>query len=614
MSSLQQLITMPGIWFTLTASIQLFAVSLLGLIAVKAVARRSAPLRSMVAMSAMILLMLTPAVSAFFHFSHISWWTPPVPVPVVSMPDEVIPLPDFKPAEMKVQPEKKTSAQVSTARVLPAAGTEKSAVKSRFNFDYGQAVIFAGIIWLAGMAFMLGRLAYGLIFLRGFNFGLKPVKDSRFDVMLRNAAERFGQEKSPLMFTSPRVESPITVGISKPVVIIPEKLIGHLSDDEMKSILMHELSHIYSCDHLAGVFKRIVIAANWWNPLVYIISNEHSAAREDVADNYALLELHPKVYSECLVGLAEKTCLINSFPATAGMAGRYSSLEQRVRNILSKKRTLIMKTGKSIRLAAVLSCGILAFAIAGIQAASADEKAETAENKAVEGRTLSISEVAEGAKYPIDTYYGGDVETDWISLNVPPFAPNPAGLSDTSTFSTESEKATVRNDELFQKEWPSFKIQSVFGKDYRPGGSAYIKTSPFSYNPSKPYASAFRIMELSSTDAQGKTRVVYNVSSYRLFNNTSFPLYGLDQLFPVPGEYTLKGKIYFFSMSGSDMVAEKLAVNMLVTGGINVKGPMAVGTGVYNPDKALETLEKLQKKYPFHSLDLPESKITAVEK
>lgn len=933
MSSLQQLMTVPGIWFTVTVSIQLFAVSLLGFIAVKAAARRSAPLRSMVAMSAMIALVLTLIGSAFFHSSHISWWTPSVPVPAVSavrVADEEPRLPDFRATVSalevrEIQPEKKTSVQTSAVRVLPEAGTVKPAVKSRFSFDYGQAVVFAGIIWLAGMAFMLGRLVYGLIFLRGFNFGLRAVRDTRFDVMLRNAAGRFGQKKSPLMFTSPRVESPITVGISKPVVIIPEKLLGHLSDDEMKSILMHELAHIYSCDHLAGVFKRIVIAANWWNPLVYMISNEHSAAREEVADSYALLELHPKVYSECLVGLAEKTCLINSFPATAGMAGKYSSLEQRIRNILSNKRTQIVKTGKRIRLAAVLSCGVLALAVAGIQAASADEKpaqVEKGQDKTSEIRTVSISEkeiktflkilpkyegnpqpdmealrkesgmdndfefhswmekmiagfgifceekstligmnkkykdvkltdesriliekyypefrkigedmldkqlaasskevktlsiseseiktflkilpkflrnpsdmetlrkesglkddiefhlwmakvmtgfgicslkknapillkittvkdamltdesrillekyypefekigqqflpkpkekakvgpakpiepskemdeairkalvlefnrydnslllktgiknapvnvaftvygkreggsdewgavssfsrdaggstehvssgyklftglsggtyrfkfkyvpnkeVAEGKVCPVDTYYGGDVETDWISLTVPPLDPTPAGLKDTSTFAVVYDSETVRNDGLFQKEWPSFKIQPTFGKEYRPGNLAHIKTSPVTYyDPSKMYASAFRIVELSSTDAQGKTRVIYNVSCFKLFHSTGFPIYGLDQLFPVPGEYTLKGKIYFFSMSGSDMIAEKLAVVAA-----DKKG-LAVGAGVYNPDKALETLEKLQKKYPFHSLDLPESKITAFEK
>jgi hypothetical protein len=54
----------------------------------------------------------------------------------------------------------------------------------------------------------------------------------------------------------------------------------------------------------------------------YKISAEHSIAREEVSDNYVLSQLNPKVYSECLVGLAEKTCLISNLPATVGMADK----------------------------------------------------------------------------------------------------------------------------------------------------------------------------------------------------------------------------------------------------------------------------------------------------
>ena len=50
------------------------------------------------------------------------------------------------------------------------------------------------------------------------------------------------------------------------------------------------------------------------------------------------------LYSECLVNLAERVCLISNLPATAGMAGKYISLEQRIKNILSKERKMNTKT------------------------------------------------------------------------------------------------------------------------------------------------------------------------------------------------------------------------------------------------------------------------------
>lgn len=108
------------------------------------------------------------------------------------------------------------------------------------------------------------------------------------------------------------MESPITIGLLNPIVIIPERLYGTLSENELKSVLLHELAHLYHHDHVVGVIKRIVLAAYWWNPLAYRINAEHDMAREEVSDNFVLSQLNPKEYSQCLATLAEKVSLISS--------------------------------------------------------------------------------------------------------------------------------------------------------------------------------------------------------------------------------------------------------------------------------------------------------------
>ena len=129
-----------------------------------------------------------------------------------------------------------------------------------------------------------------------------------------------------------------------------------------------------------GLFKRLVLAANWWNPLIYIISAEHSDAREEISDNYALSVLKPDVYSGCLVDLAEKTCLISSLPATVGMAGRGSSLENRVKKILSKQREMKMGTGKFTKTLALSLVAVTSVALAGVQTLMAEEQSNAGIN------------------------------------------------------------------------------------------------------------------------------------------------------------------------------------------------------------------------------------------
>ena len=150
-----------------------------------------------------------------------------------------------------------------------------------------------------------------------------------------------------------------------------------------------------------GLVKRLAVAINWWNPLVYKICTGHSIAREDVSDNYVLSQLNPKTYSECLLELAEKTCLISNLPATVGMADKHISLEQRVKNILSKTRKREMKTGKNIKgIIFTLTC-LTAIFIGGMQYTFADNNdgpkkqmdVKTYYKFSLKGRKLSLKEV-----------------------------------------------------------------------------------------------------------------------------------------------------------------------------------------------------------------------------
>lgn len=344
---------------------QLTVVSILGIAVVKLLAGKSAPVRSLVSSWILTSLFLVFVASAAFHFFGIAWYKADI-----SRIAEKLSVPADKPLRVSEQTQQESVIHAETEPSV-AGGTMKKGARTgsvntnKFRIGACHFINALGLIWAGGIVFLLLKLCYEMAFLRGFRFGLVKVSDEKFERLLKTATEVFNKKRLPELYTSPKVESPITTGLLNPIVIIPEKLFGTLTEDELKSILLHELAHIYNYDHIIGVFKRIIIAANWWNPAVHIINTEHSIAREEVSDNYVLLELNPKAYSECLAELAEKVCLISSFPATAGMAGKYSSLEQRVKNILSEKRKLSMKTGTGLKLTTTAICCMLALFIAG---------------------------------------------------------------------------------------------------------------------------------------------------------------------------------------------------------------------------------------------------------
>lgn len=350
---------------------QSILISFLGICALIILRRKSAPVRSITATGTLFAMLGLFVFSTIFHFTDISWYKADVSrlksevsaVPAVAIStNDLLEEPSTGPMSMAPSVKIKQSKPSAISDRIETAVSQKT---ESIKFNIAIAIGMIGILWAGGTVFMLLKLGYGLVFIRGFRFGLKRVADEKISSILNITAQAFHKQRILLLYTSTTVESPITIGIIYPVIIIPEKLFGALSEDELKSILLHEQAHIYHCDHLMGVVKRLVAALNWWNPLVYRICSRHTMAREEVADNYVLKELNPRKYSECLAGLAEKICLISSLPSATGMAGNYLSLEQRVKNILSKKRKPSVNTGFVCKVSAMLLCGVSALLVAG---------------------------------------------------------------------------------------------------------------------------------------------------------------------------------------------------------------------------------------------------------
>lgn len=355
---------LPG--FVVNLLWQTLLLSVLGYAALRLAANASAPTRAALALASLAALLAMPLPNLFFLAVDSGW---------------------FKRAEPAVQTTSGATwrfnlsllggAAATTAKAAPAAVILEPVESSRnvaaeLRASLRRWAPLAGTVWAAGAVFMLLRLLYGLTLLRGFRLGLRRIDDSRFAAAMASAAA-FSPGHRPDVFLSSEIESPLTIGLFRPVMVLPEKLYGALKTNEIRSIVLHELSHIHHHDHLAGLVKRVVAAVNWWNPLVHIINAAHSVAREEVSDNYALTELGPKAYAGCLVELAEKTCLISGLPATIGMADIHVSLEQRVRGILSNKRKLEMRTNKAVRnVAMTCFCGLAAL-LGGAQYALAQE-------------------------------------------------------------------------------------------------------------------------------------------------------------------------------------------------------------------------------------------------
>ena len=328
----------------ITLALQLVALSLLGLAGTFLARRQSAMRRKTIAFGAIAAIGLIIPFFLIFQLTGSGIFRPDA--------GNMQPLPPTAPVR-PAPPANQTEAVESDDSGADTAGSASGQPHVRLSGRrLSQAILSLwGIGALAGLLYLL----HGLLFLRWFRVGLEPLTEPKFNRLLRRSAETLQLRRRLTLFCSPIVDSPITIGFRQPTIIIPAKLVNHLSDDEMQSILLHELAHVRQGDPLTGLLGRIIAAFCWWNPLLHRLLQVHSQSCEEVADNYVLTVLSPQVYSSSLLKLAEKTCLISNCPAAIGMAGRRGNLSLRIKNILTQRRFPMTTSRKMQMIVAIVA-------------------------------------------------------------------------------------------------------------------------------------------------------------------------------------------------------------------------------------------------------------------
>ncbi len=311
--------------------------------------RASAPLRSGVLLAVLVLLALWPLKVAFFPAAETGLYRIPV-----GMPD---------PAEagsLRGHAGASGPGEMAVARAIPPANASASTTESPkddspppFLPPAIAAVNAWGGIWILGTLVFLGRILYGLAFLSGFKSGLREIRDPRLLAVFEEIRAAVPAKKCPPVFSSPALASPIAFGVRRPKIVLPENLLARLNPAEIRSLLIHETAHLRHRDQIAGLFQRFVAALYWWNPLVHALSARMAVAREEVSDNYGILGSGARLYAESLFGLAQKTDLINRLPSAVGIATPHISLEERIMDIISKRRNLKTRLARPVLLALV---------------------------------------------------------------------------------------------------------------------------------------------------------------------------------------------------------------------------------------------------------------------
>jgi beta-lactamase regulating signal transducer with metallopeptidase domain len=249
--------------------------------------------------------------------------------------------------------------------LAPAAAAAPSATPGpaggRFSLDLAVFAIWsAGILALA--AFLLRRYRA----LRRCAVKARPVTAGPLHELFLRCCERIppGRVK-PMLCTSREVASPMLVGIRRPRVILPERILQVCSPEELEALVLHELAHLRQWDLPINCAQVALQVLHWYNPLVWFANRELRRERELCCDDRVLLAtgLRRREYAAGLVKVLELTPPGLAWSMGAlGVVESKATLQRRINRIMdtrlrpAPRLTLLSAVGLLLFGAIVLAC------------------------------------------------------------------------------------------------------------------------------------------------------------------------------------------------------------------------------------------------------------------
>jgi len=173
--------------------------------------------------------------------------------------------------------------------------------------------------------------------------------------IIERCQREFGVKKVRFL-SSPSLPAAATLGIFRPLVILPEELLRAGDDNALAAAIGHELVHISRHDYLLNLIYELIFLPLSFHPAAALIKRRITQTRELRCDELVSERLlHPEVYARSLVRLAGLAMPFTRRAQTmiVGISDA-DILEVRIMSLLKQKHSKLHRAVLGLMLAAVL--------------------------------------------------------------------------------------------------------------------------------------------------------------------------------------------------------------------------------------------------------------------
>jgi beta-lactamase regulating signal transducer with metallopeptidase domain len=125
--------------------------------------------------------------------------------------------------------------------------------------------------------------------------------NERFDVWRR----AFLGGPSVRLLETDEIDVPVALGVFRPAIVIPTRLVAEAKQSDIDTVLVHELAHMVRGDNAWLFVQRLAEAIWWYHPLVWLMRTRIAFVREQACDAFSVYAIgDTAAYVDSLVRIA----------------------------------------------------------------------------------------------------------------------------------------------------------------------------------------------------------------------------------------------------------------------------------------------------------------------
>lgn len=157
---------------------------------------------------------------------------------------------------------------------------------------------FLFIIWTTGAILALLSGIRSALKLRTLHYSALPLQHPKARELFKSCLDTLHIQRPVAVYSTAFLRSPVMTGVLRPRIYLPIRLLSDYHEEDLRYILLHELTHYRHLDAITGYLMNLAGTLYWFHPLVWVSLRAMRTDRELACDARVLSVLEETAYED----------------------------------------------------------------------------------------------------------------------------------------------------------------------------------------------------------------------------------------------------------------------------------------------------------------------------